>query len=169
MLLPTILPIFFLLATQVTAFDVLGTMYRGRIGAAGTDLTKYPTKVTVGKKEVPVYPVAVYSDRVGSLKYNVLKLTNKKNGKSAYAHVTDECADGDCLQNKNIARKRGDVLVDIHSSMWDALNLDSFGIHDLRGSVVTRKRYTYKNSAGIRRVTTKDGLRGYVPNKWKVG
>jgi hypothetical protein len=158
----------FLLAARVTAFDVLATMYRGRLGAGGTDLNKYPTKVAVGGKSVDVYPVAVYSDRVGKFKYNVLRLTNKKNGKVAYGHVTDECADGDCHDNKSLARKRGDVLVDIHSSMWKALKLDSFGIHNLRGSVVTRKRYTYKNSAGIRRVTTKDGMRGYVPNKWKI-
>jgi len=157
-----------LLAVQVTAFDVLATMYRGRLGAGGTDLNKYPTKVALGSKTVDVYPVAVYSDRVGKFKYNVIRLVNKKNGKVAYGHVTDECADGDCQENTSLARKRGDVLVDIHSSMWRSLKLDSFGIHDLRGSLVTRKRYTYKNSPGIRRVTTKDGLHGYVPNKWKI-
>jgi len=157
-----------LLAKNSLAFNVLATMYRGSLGAAGTNLNQYPTRVNVNGRGVDVYPVAVYSDRVQRFKYKVIRLTNKKNGRIAYGHVTDECADGDCHDNKYKARKRGKVLIDLHSSMWKRLDLKSYDIHDLRGKFVGSTRYTYKNSPGIKRVTTSDGRRGYVPYKWRV-
>lgn len=157
-----------LLAKNSTAFNVLATMYRGSLGAAGTNLNQYPTRINMNGRGVDVYPVAVYSDRVQRFKYKVIRLTNKKNGRIAYGHVTDECADGDCHDNKYEARKRGKVLIDLHSTMWKRLDLKSYDIHDLRGKFVGSTRYTYKNSAGIKRVTTSDGRKGYVPYKWKV-
>ncbi len=157
-----------LVAKNSLAFDVLATMYRGTLGAAGTNLHKYPTRVNTNGKTITVYPIAVFSDRVRKYKYRVIRLTNKKNGRIAYGHVTDECRDGDCSKNKTKARKNGDVLIDIHSSMWKSLDLESYGMHKLQGSVISSKRYTFKNSPGIKRVTTSKGRKGYVEKKWRV-
>jgi len=155
-------------ATKCMCVNVLATMYRGSIAAGGARLNSYPTSIKTSYGTVPVYPVAVYTDRVRDLKYKIIKLKNKSNGATAYGHIIDECADGDCSDNKHKARKSGKILVDVHSSMWKALKLKKYGIHNLSGSFLRNRRYTYKNSPGVKRVMTKEGLKGNVPNIWKI-
>ena len=157
-----------LLATRARAFQAIATMYRGTLGAAGTRLEQYPARVKLGSKSVLVYPVAVYTDRVNTFKYKVIRLENKDSGKTIYGHVTDECADGDCHENKSLAHRQGKVLIDVHQTAWEKLGLNSFGIHELDARVASGKRFSYKNSPGIRKLTTKAARRGWVPNKWKV-
>ena len=157
-----------LLATRARAFKALATMYSGTLGAAGTRLEQYPARVKLGSKSVEVYPIAVYTDRVNTYKYKIIRLKNKKNGKKIYGHVTDECADGDCHKNKSLARRQGKVLIDVHRTAWKKLGLKSFGIHSLDARVASGKRFSYKNSPGIRKLTTKVARRGWVPKKWTV-
>jgi len=157
-----------LLANCSHAMRILSTMYSGSVGAGGGRLNAYPARVRIGTRTVKVYPVALYSDRITAHKFKLIKLKNPKNGKIAYGHVADECSSGDCHDNRYKAHKRHAMLVDVHKTMWKALGLKTYGIHDIKGAFVGSKRYTHKNSSGIRKVTTDDGKKNYLPPKWKV-
>jgi len=158
----------FALFAKSSAFNVVSTMYSDTTGAAGVKLNAYPARVRLGNRSVKVFPIALYSDRIRTYKYKIIKLRNRKNGRVAYGHVIDECATGDCHENRAYAKKRNAVLVDVHKTMWRALGLSSYGRHMLDGSVQSSKRYSYKNSPEIRRVTTDEGRHGYVPQQWKI-
>ena len=161
--------VYFLCVSQAAAFNVLATMYADNsVAAGGAKLSDYPTRVKLDARAVNVFPIAMYSDRISTYKYRIVKLRNKKNGRIAYGHVVDECASGDCHKNKWLARKKGAVLIDVHKSMWRALGMTKYGIHALEGHVASKKRYTFKNSPGIRQVTSSEGKHNYLPPKWKV-
>jgi len=154
---------------RIAAFKVFATMYTDNsVAAGGAKLSEYPARIELNARSVNVYPIAMYSDRIATFKYKIVKLHNRKNGRTAYAHVIDECASGDCHENRALARKKGSVLIDVHKSMWNALGLNEYGIHQLEGVVATSKRYTFKNSPGIRRVTSNKAKHNYLPAKWKL-
>jgi len=157
------------LVAKASAFSVLATMYSdGGESAGGAKLNAYPTTIKLGSRSVRVFPIAMYSDRITSWKYKVIKLRNKNNGRIAYGHVVDECASGSCHANRWLARKRGSVLVDVHKTMWRSLGLSKYGIHALEGQLAAHKRFTLKNSPGVRAVMSSDAKHNYLPNKWKV-
>ena len=143
----------------------IATYYTGSVGAGGVNLNKYPSKnvyLPRIRKSVKLFPVAVYSDRVRNMKYQVVQL--RKNGKSIYGHVVDECADGDCHHNSQIARRAGAVLFDLHRSAWKAMGFKSPTIEKKLVYKIVGK-ITRKNRA-IGDLVTSDGKKNYVPRMW---
>lgn len=147
---------------------VLGSMYSDTGAAAGgVRLATYPFRVPIASKHkrVKVYPVAVYTDKVTSWKYKVLKVRNPAKNKFIYVHVVDECSSStsSCRSNKHKARASGKMLLDIHQRAWKALGIaESYGLHSLKASrvgKVTRKQ--------IPKFLTSDGKKDYVPHLWK--
>jgi len=143
----------------------IATYYTGDIGAGGVLLNKYPSKyVYIHKirKSVRLYPVAVYSTRVKNLKYRVVRL--KKGTRKIFGHVVDECADGDCNKNKYIATKSNAVLFDLHKKAWKAMRFKKPTIERGLTYIVVGK--ISRNNKSIKNLLTKDGEKGYVPQKW---
>jgi hypothetical protein len=151
-----------------SGFRVLGSMYSDTgASAGGAVLQLYPIKSKVDGvgSRIPIYPVAVYTDRVHRYKYRVLVIKNPTSKKKIYAHVIDECSDtsSSCKKNKRLARKLGRTLIDIHKSGWKALGLSRYGLHNLKAGVVDT--LSRKNSV-VRSVLTNDGKKGYVAKGW---
>lgn len=159
-----------MLVTSVAGFSVLGSMYDDSgESAGGASLWAYPIKgvyLPKAGKKATLYPVAVYSDKVGFWKYRVISIRNPATKKRIFGHVIDECSKNasSCRKNKRIARKTGRVLVDIHQSAWKALGLKRYGLYKLEARYVNT--ISRKNKA-MKSVLTAGGRHGYVPSPWK--
>ena len=162
-----------MLATLVIPFSdalprgkAIATYYTGTIGAGGVSLNKYPSKYVYIhriKKSVRLYPVAVYSNRVQKMKYKVVRL--KKGTKYIFAHVVDECADGDCHKNRYIAKKNNAILFDLHRSAWKAMGFKTPTIE--RGLLYTIVGKITRHNGSIKGLLTREGQSDYVPKKWE--
>lgn len=130
------------------------------VGAGGTNLWKYPAKISLNGRRVQVFPVAVHTSRVSSLKYKVLLMKHKS--KKAYLHVVDECRSGDCRANNNKARRNGQVLLDVHKSAMKKLGLSwtlQKATFDVVGTVPIKKLPAS--------IVSPDARKGYLPRLWK--
>jgi len=114
----------------------LVTLFDDNYGATGISLWKYP--IRAGSKKL--YPVAVYADNVSKYKYRILKIQVGK--KSIFGHVVDECPKSvsTCRKNHKKAQRKGAMLIDVHQSAWNALNVNmNTGIFDAKFHVVGKK------------------------------
>jgi hypothetical protein len=157
-----------MLAAQSDALrmNILASQFSGQndASAGGAAIHKYPTRVTLGKKRITIYPVAVYTSRVGKFKYKVLRLSYPKRHRSIYVHVVDECARSshDCRSNFRKAKKQGRELLDLHWTAWKPLNLKTYGLHKMKARVVG----TLPRSK-VKHVLTYEGKKNWVPKTWK--
>lgn len=131
------------------------------VGAGGTYLWAYPSKVRVKGRQVRVYPVAVHTSLVPKYKYDIFQL--RYNKRTIHVHVVDECASGDCKKNNRRAQRSNAVLIDLHQSAMNTLRMYKWTLYRMQ----FKKVGTVRRSKIPKRVLSPDGRKGYVPRRWK--
>lgn len=151
----------FLLASVAVAKKALVSVFSdGGVGAGGTYLGMYPTKITVNGRRLPVYAAAVHSSMVSAYKYKVLRI--RHGSKTGYVHIVDECASGSCHTNHAKARRKGGLLIDVHQKAMRHLGL-KWTLQD--ASFTTVGKVSLNKIPGY--IVSGEAKRGYLERKWK--
>lgn len=151
----------FLLTSVAVAKKALVSVFSdGGVGAGGTYLGMYPTKIPVQGRRIRVFPAAVHSSMVSAYKYKVLRIKHKS--KTGYVHIVDECAHGSCHSNHAKARRKGGLLIDVHQSAMRQLGL-KWTLQD--ASFTTVGKVSLNKIPGY--IVSGEAKKGYLTRKWK--